>query len=118
MKFLVDAQLPRALVRSLRELGYEAQHTWSLDFGNRTPDAAIASIADREAAIVISKDLDFMNSHILSDSPKRLLLVSTGNISNRVLIRLFEQHIAAMITAFDESNLVEFNQAGLVIHES
>ena len=27
MKFVVDAQLPRRLVRQLRQLGFEAQHT-------------------------------------------------------------------------------------------
>ena len=117
MKFLVDAQLPRSLVRSLRELGYDAKHTWGLELGNRTPDDSVASIADREGAIVVSKDLDFLNSHILVNQPKRLLLVSTGNISSRLLIGLFVSHIAAIASSFEESNFVEFNQEGLVIHE-
>ena len=117
MKFLVDAQLPRSLVRSLREFGYDTKHTWGLELGNRTPDDSVASIADREGAIVVSKDLDFLNSHILVNQPKRLLLVSTGNISNRLLIGLFESHIAAIVSSFEVSNFVEFNQEGLVIHE-
>lgn len=69
MKFTVDAQLPRRLVILLRRLGYEAQHTWGLDDGNRTPDETIAQLADREKAIVVTKDLDFVNSHILKASP-------------------------------------------------
>lgn len=56
MKFVVDAQLPRRLVRQLRQLGYEAQHTWSLDLGNRTPDGQVARIADIEGATVVTKD--------------------------------------------------------------
>jgi len=42
MKFLVDAQLPRRLVRHLRRLGYDAEHTWGLESGNRTPDNKVA----------------------------------------------------------------------------
>ena len=51
MKFVVDAQLPRRLVIQLRELGYDAQHTWGLELGNRTPDDQVAEIADRENAV-------------------------------------------------------------------
>jgi predicted nuclease of predicted toxin-antitoxin system len=61
--------------------------------------------------------MNFLNSHILANRPKRLLLVSTGNISNRLLIDLFQRHLTAITAAFEESNLVEFNQDGLVIHE-
>lgn len=37
MKFLVDAQLPRRLVKRFREAGFEAIHTLDLPMGNRTP---------------------------------------------------------------------------------
>ena len=116
MKFVVDAQLPRRLVIQLRELGYDAQHTWGLELGNRTPDDQVAQIADRENAVIVTKDADFLNAHILIDSPKRLLLLSTGNISNRALLELFEGHMDAIASALSQSNLVELNQVGLVIH--
>jgi predicted nuclease of predicted toxin-antitoxin system len=116
MKFIVDAQLPRRLVIHLRRLGYDAQHTWGLESGNRTPDNRVAQIADNEGAIVVSKDADFLNSHILNRSPKKLLLISTGNISNKILLDLFEQHIEAITSALEESSSVELNQQGLVIH--
>ena len=118
MKFIVDAQLPRRLVIYLRRLGYDAQHTWGLESGNRTPDNRVAQIADHDDAIVITKDADFLNSHILNGSPKKLLLISTGNISNPVLLKLFEQHINLISSALKDSNLVELNQQGLVAHES
>ena len=116
MKFIVDAQLPRRLVLRLRELRFGARHTWGLEAGNRTPDGTIAQIADREKAIVVSKDADFVNSHILQNSPEKLLLISTGNISNKALLNLFERHIDAIASALNESSLVELNQEGLVIH--
>ena len=46
MNFLVDAQLPRLLAVRLKELGQSARHTLDLDAGNRTPDRAIAELAD------------------------------------------------------------------------
>ena len=116
MKFVIDAQLPRRLVRQLRQLGHEAQHTWSLDLGNRTPDSQVARIADSEGATVVTKDSDFIDSHILNGSPKKLLLISTGNISNKSLLELFDSHIEKIVSALNESNLVELNEEGLVIH--
>ena len=73
MKFIVDAQLPRTLVKRLKELGHDAKHTWGLEESNRTPDTDIARIADREQAVVITKDCDFLNTHILKQTPQRLL---------------------------------------------
>ncbi len=38
---------------------------------------------------VVSKDSEFLDNYILDGSPRKLLLVSTGNIKNQNLIRLF-----------------------------
>ncbi len=83
MNFLVDAQLPRLLAIRLCELGHNSCHTLDLDSGNRTPDSTISAMADNTGAVVITKDADFLDSHILSGHPAKLLLISTGNISNR-----------------------------------
>jgi predicted nuclease of predicted toxin-antitoxin system len=116
MKFVVDAQLPKRLVLHLRQLNFEARHTSGLELGNRTPDVQVARFADIEGAILVTKDTDFINSHILKGSPKRLLLVSTGNTSNKILLKLFDQHTEAIVSALAQSNLVELNETGLVIH--
>ncbi len=116
MRFLVDAQLPRLLAIRLNELGHAARHTLDLAEGNRTPDHDIAAMADREAAVVISKDADFHNSHLLANSPSRLLLVSTGNISNRQLLGLFERHLTLITEALAHATMVELTPSGLVIH--
>lgn len=117
MKFLVDAQLPRLLAIRLKELGHSALHTLELASANRTPDNEIASTADQEQAVVITKDADFLDSHLISGCPSKLLLVSTGNISNRELLRLFEIHIVLIASSLEQSDFVELNQLGLVIHD-
>lgn len=116
MKFIIDAQLPRRLVIMLRELGYEAQHTWGLEQGNRTPDDDISLLADRQDAIVVTKDADFVDTHILKRTPGKLLIITTGNISNRRLLQLFRDHMQAIASALEHSSLVELNQSGLMIH--
>ncbi|MCW1969470.1 MAG: DUF5615 family PIN-like protein [Anaerolineae bacterium] len=82
MKFLVDAQLPRRLSRQLNASGHDSIHTLDLPLKNFTTDSAIITIADNEDRVIITKDADFVNSYWFSYSPKRLLLIATGNISN------------------------------------
>jgi len=81
VRFLIDAQLPARLARLLNEHGHDATHTSELPNANRTPDDEIAAAADAEDRVVVSKDRDFRNSHFLKGSPRRLLVVHTGNIS-------------------------------------
>ncbi|MCX6875706.1 MAG: DUF5615 family PIN-like protein [Verrucomicrobia bacterium] len=81
MNFMVDAQLPRLLAVRLNELGQAARHTLDLSAGNRTSDHVIAELADLDEAVVISKDSDFLNSHLLHRKPAKLLLISTGTLS-------------------------------------
>jgi predicted nuclease of predicted toxin-antitoxin system len=117
MRFLVDAQLPRRLAVWLRENGHDVLHTLDLPHGNRTSDAAICMIAKDEGWIVVTKDDDFVQSHILSGQPARLLWIATGNISNTELLALISNILPAIRIAFDSASFVEVGREGLVIHE-
>ena len=66
MKFLVDAHLPKRLASFLNAEGHDAIHTRDLPVGNRTSDATINQVSMAEQRIVITKDSDFMDSHLLS----------------------------------------------------
>lgn len=90
MRLLVDAQLPVRLASRLDELLHDVLHTSSLPDGNRTTDQQIAALADRDGRVVVTKDADFRNSHLLTGSPAKLLVVATGNIGNDDLLQLFE----------------------------
>ena len=54
-------------------------HTLDLPLGNRTPDKAILDIAEREYCVIVTKDEDFVQSHLVFGRPEKLLLVATGN---------------------------------------
>ena len=45
MKFLIDAQLPRRLVKIFNEFGYEAIHRLDLPQGNTTQDEQINNLS-------------------------------------------------------------------------
>ena len=83
MNFLVDAQLPRRMTGWLVAAGCNAVHTLDLPDANRTTDEQIDDVADREQRVVVTKDADFVDSHLLQGRPAKLLLISTGNIANR-----------------------------------
>ena len=68
MKFLVDAQLPARLAQSLSSAGHDALHTTELLDGNRTTDGRVAELADDEGRIVVTKDRDFRDGHLLTRS--------------------------------------------------
>jgi len=74
MRFLVDAQLPKILAARMNDWGYECIHTHDLPSGNFTTDKVVAESANVENRILISKDADFINSHLLLDRPAKLLL--------------------------------------------
>jgi len=117
MKFLVDAQLPRRFCQWLRESGHDAVHTLDLALGNCTPDSEIIRIADTEERIVVTKDDDFVQSFLLKNQPKRLMLVATGNIGNAELSQLILQVLPEIIRAFEKARYIEINYRAIVIHE-
>lgn len=116
MRFLIDAQLPRSLADYLNGIGHECLHTLDLIEGNRTSDSSIRAMADLEGYIVVTKDSDFVDSHLLEASPLKLLLVSTGNIGNRQLLEIFRQYSSPVADALADSQFVEITRDGLAIH--
>lgn len=116
MKFLVDAQLPARLARFLNDAGHDVAHTSELPEGNRTTDVRIAEIADEQGRVVITKDRDFRDGHLLAGSPRRVLIVATGNITNAALLALFEANLDAVLDALGEADFVELGPAAMVVH--
>ena len=115
MKFLVDAQLPRRAVRWLEAAGCDAVHTLDLPDGNSTPDDRVTGVADQQERAVITKDADFVDSHTLHGQPAKLLLVSTGNLSNAELEALMVPVIPLIVREFQANSFLELGRAGLVI---
>jgi predicted nuclease of predicted toxin-antitoxin system len=117
MKFIVDAQLPRELSHFLNHQGHDSKHTLDLPDKNKTSDSEIIRIADEEKRIVISKDNDFLESFLIKTEPRKLILVRTGNVSNKNLIQLFKNHYNILIQMINRSSLVEITRSDIAEHE-
>src|SRR5215475_14984672 len=113
MKFLVDAQLPRRVVYRLREAGHDALHTLDLPNGNRTSDADINALSMQESRTVVPKDADFVSSFIVSRVPYKLLVISTGNISNADLETLLLAQLPALEIALASNDYLELTRSTL-----
>ncbi len=90
--------------------------TLELSDGNRTTDTRIAEVADGGDRVVVTKDRDFRDSHLLTRSPRRLLVVATGNITNDALLALFATNLDVIVAALDEGDFVGFGPDALVVH--
>lgn len=117
IKFLVDAQLPLRLARTLARSGFGALHTKDLPRGNATPDADSNRISLLEARIVITKDADFAQTFLVRREPFKLLLVSMGNIGNRELEAMFEANLARLAELFETHRYLELGRETIIVHE-
>lgn len=118
MKFLVDAQLPPLLCEIFEIASFESIHVDSLPAGDESSDKEISEYADKNGLIVATKDLDFYYSHMLVGKPKRLLLITTGNIKNKDLFNIIRKNIPNLKNLFDDCNFVELNNDGLIGNEN
>jgi predicted nuclease of predicted toxin-antitoxin system len=82
MKFLIDAQLPPGLCHWFEARGFEAVHVTDVGL-SAANDLAIASYAEMQDLILVSKDDDFLTLRL----PNRfaLLWLRCGNTTNRAL---------------------------------
>jgi predicted nuclease of predicted toxin-antitoxin system len=117
MRFLVDAQLPKRFCGWLAKAGHDAVHTLDLSNQNRSTDGEILDIAEREQRIVVTKDNDFVQSYLITGRPARLLLISTGNVSNDELEHLVRAHLATLLNAFEAASYVELGKEFITVHE-
>ncbi|EIE03401.1 DUF5615 family PIN-like protein [Leptospira licerasiae] len=117
MKFFIDAQLPFSLVYLFKEKNFEVLHTEHLPLGNKTSDSDIISYCDSNDLILITKDSDFLDSYLIRKKPRKLLVVTTGNIKNKELFSLFQQFLSKIAEEFNDSDWLELSNKGLIVHQ-
>ena len=110
MNWLVDTQLPHQLATAPKKRGQPALHASELPAGHLSSDEAIIAHADREGAVVVTKDADFIAAYEVKGVPKRLLYVATGNIRNTELIFLFMSHLDLLCQKLKDGGLVEMDR--------
>lgn len=97
--------------------GYNIIHTDDLPAKERTKDNDTRKLSIDQNLIIITKDSDFLDSHLIIGIPSKLLLVTTGNIINKTLIRLFDNYFETIIELFDSYDLIELSNEQIIGHE-
>ena len=110
MKFLVDEQLPYLLADWLQAKGHDAIHVSALVASNRIPDNYICERSMAEERIVITKDVDFLNTYLVKKQPYKLVYVTTGNLRNRSLLDLFRAFFNQLLHELETADVIEMNQ--------
>jgi predicted nuclease of predicted toxin-antitoxin system len=117
VRFIVDAQLPYTLCALLRWKGLDCIHTDDLPEKEKTTDEEIRQISVSDNRIVITKDSDFLDSHLVKGVPPKLLMVATGNIVNKKLLEIFDKNISEILTHFQSHKLVELDNFDITVFE-
>lgn len=107
MRFLVDAQLPPALARWLREADHEAEHVE--DVGLREAnDGAIWSHALQAGAAIITKDEDFAARSAQAETAPVIVWLRIGNTTNLALRAWIEPRLPGIVGLLAQgSRLIE-----------
>jgi len=114
VKYLVDAPLPKRMIAWLRSMGFDAKHTSDLPDGNRSTDAQLLIASETEQRAIVTKDADFVDSHLLAGRPEKML-VSTGNIGNRDLEQLVQPLLPTIDQEFQTHSFLELGRTGLFV---
>ena len=96
MKFLVDAQLPPALARWLREAGHDAQAVRELGL-REAEDGAIWNHALAVGAVIVTKDEDFPRRAWQATTSPVIVWLCIGNATNQALQQWFMPQLPQII---------------------
>jgi predicted nuclease of predicted toxin-antitoxin system len=91
MQFICDVHISFRIVKFLESKGYHSMHVNDLPDKWYTKDNDISKYADTNGYILITKDADFRNSYFIRKSPKKLIKINLGNISNNALIEILSE---------------------------
>jgi predicted nuclease of predicted toxin-antitoxin system len=86
VKFLIDAQLPPNLAKTLREIGSDAIAVREVGLRDAS-DHDIWRYALQESLVIITKDEDFADRCLYEHNHPAIVWVRIGNCSNQALLR-------------------------------
>jgi len=64
----------------------------------------INTISIDDKRVVTTKDLDFVDSLLISNKPYKLIYLTTGNITNKTLLELFSKNIDNIVNSTKMQN--------------
>lgn len=96
MKFLCDVHISIQVSKKLQEMGFYSEHVNNILDKWHTKDHVISQYVDENDFILITKDQDFRNTFLLHRTPKKLVKINLGNITNKDLMKVFAKYTNAL----------------------
>jgi predicted nuclease of predicted toxin-antitoxin system len=104
-RFLVDAQLPPGLAKHLSALGYDADHVNRIGLG-AAGDRAIWAYAVAKAAVLVTKDEDFVALARHGPPGAPVVWIRIGNCTNDALWRVLGSALPEILVALEAGERV------------
>lgn len=98
MRFIVDAQLSRKLVRHLESTGHSASHCFE-HLDPSADDMAVAMLANDLGASVVSKDADFASLAHRGVLRHVFVWIRVPNVADQVLIAKVDRALPDIVSA-------------------
>jgi len=115
MKFICDVHISFKIVRHLNSLGFETVHINDILNKWYIKDKDISAYADLNDLIVITKDSDFKSSFVINRTPRKLIKINLGNISNQSLIKIISDNLESIQKLnFEKRFMIEIDQQYIV----
>ena len=105
MRFLVDAQLPPALAAWLAARGHDAKAVREVGL-READDAVIWDFANEGGWVVVTKDEDFAERVLRTESGPQIVWLRIGNCTNRILLAWLEPLLPAIVSELQAGNKV------------
>ncbi len=119
MDFLIDVHLPVSLSKFLnKQLNCTSAHNNQILQKWNTTDIEICRYADEKNMVVVTKDSDFKNSHFINKTPKKVIRVTLGNISNTDLLLLFTKYLPFILPLSVKNSIyIEIDKEQIIVIE-
>lgn len=103
----IDAQLSPSLALWINQnfIGIEAKSVRSVGLRDAS-DLEIFKEAKKAGAVVMTKDVDFVNLQRKYGSPPQIILVMSGNTSNAVMREILSKRLEIALISLKDENLV------------
>jgi predicted nuclease of predicted toxin-antitoxin system len=117
MNFLLDVHLPISPSKFLdKQPDCTSIHLNQILQRWNTPDKDICRYADDNDLVVVTKDDDFKNSHFINKTPKKLIRITLGNISNSELVLIFGKYLPFILSIGRQKNsYIEVDREQLIV---
>ena len=100
MRFIIDAQLPPALARWLAAKGHDAEHVSDHQIESAS-DSVIWNFAVESAAAIITKDEDFAQRKVLTETGPVVIWIRLPNTRRQALLTWFETVLPHVLSAME-----------------